>query len=40
MSIGQEIVDYKRENNIHGCPTPLGQNEEPSNPKGWNKVTL
>ncbi len=40
MTIGQEIVDYKRENNIHGCPTPLGQNEEPSNPKGWNTVTL
>ena len=29
-ALGLDIVTHKRDNGIHGCPVPLGQNEEPS----------
>ena len=29
-SLGLEIVTHKRASGIHGCPEPLGNNEEPS----------
>ena len=29
-SLGLEIVTHKRAKGIHGCPEPLGNNEEPS----------
>ena len=29
-SLGLEIVTHKRATGIHGCPEPLGNNEEPS----------
>lgn len=30
LDLGLDIVTHKRENGIHGCPIPLGNNEEPS----------
>ena len=30
LDLGLDIVTQKRENGIHGCPTPLGKNEEPN----------
>ena len=29
-ALGLDIVTHKRDTGIHGCPVPLGQNEEPS----------
>ena len=37
-ALGLDIVTHKRDNGIHGCPVPLGQNEEPSYVKKAEKI--